>query len=241
MKQQIAKREKEINTALQTSAEERKLAQAFNSVAAPYQALIKAEGAANPIAAFKGLMDTAATLKMGTASQKAQKISDLIGHYGVDINELDAILSGDAPKKAQNSELDALIAQRLQPMERMISQYQQREQQQIAQKNSATQTEIAKFSESHEFFEDVRMTMADAMDLATKQGRAMSLQEAYDFACNMTPDVKSVMATRNEQNSLVKKKQAASSLAHKVGGSARRETPASLEDAIAAAWDGVQS
>jgi len=241
LKQQINKREREVNDVLQNSAQDRKLAQAFTQTAQPYQSLMAAEGAANPLVAFKGLLDTASTLKMGSASQKAQKISDLIGHYGVDISALDSILSGQAPTPSGNSEVEQIIADRLKPLESVINDYKTREQNQIQQTNTKTQTDIATFGAANEFFEDVRNTMADAMDMATKEGRVMSMQEAYDFACNMTPEIKTVLATRADQNNIQKKKEAAASLNHKRGGQGGRDQPQGLEATIADLWDGVPS
>jgi hypothetical protein len=238
LKQQISKREKEINTALQSSSEERKLANSFTQTAAPYQSVMAAEGARTPLEAFKGLLDTASTLKMGSSSQKAQKISDMIKHYGVDIGELDTILSGQQPVASPNAEFEKMLADRLKPMEDVINGYKQRDQQSNQAKNTAIQSDVEKFGETHEFFSDVRMMMADAMDMAAKQGRNMTMDDAYSFAVNMSPEIKSVIDTRASQTDLSKKKLAAASLNHRIDSGGERAQPDGLEAQITAAWDG---
>ena len=240
VKQQVAKREREVNDVLQNSAADRKAGQSFTRAAEPYKALMASEGTNDPVQAFNGLMQTVSTLKMGSQEQKAKKISDLIGHYGVDINTLDQMLSGSpATAPTQNSELDQMLSSRLKPMEDMLNSYKQREQQQITTRNDQVTSDVEKFGAENEFFADVRNTMADAMDMATKQGRTMTLKDAYDFACNMTPEVKSVLQTRASHNDLGAKKKAAKSLNHKLGGTGGKDTPQGLEATIAAAWDGM--
>jgi hypothetical protein len=239
VKDQIAKREKEISTALQNGSQDRKVGSAFTQAAAPFQAIMAAEGTNDPIAAFTGLMNTAATLKMGSAEQKAKKIVDLIGHYGVDIGTLDTILSGQQPEAKPNSDVEKLIAERMKPMEAMVADYKQRDQNASTAKNTAMTTEIEQFGAKNEFFDDVRMMMADAIDMAKGQGRTMDLAEAYTFACNMNPEIKAVLDKRAGMNNLQGKKKAAASLNFRKGGQGGREAPQGLEDTIRAQWDGA--
>jgi transcriptional/translational regulatory protein YebC/TACO1 len=69
------------------------------------------------------------------------------------------------------------------------------------------------------------------------------LEEAYQKACAVHPEISKVMAQRNEQQKLMQgsniakaKKHAAVSVVGRQGGSAP-QTSLSLRDSIAAAWD----
>ena len=91
---------------------------------------------------------------------------------------------------------------------------------------------------------DVRNDMADLIDMATRQGRDMPLQEAYDKACTMHPQVSAVMAQRAQQEQLAGKQQqvatkkaAASSLRPGNPGGQTTNSAGTLYDALSAAWD----
>ena len=59
-------------------------------------------------------------------------------------------------------------------------------------------SEVASFKADgkHEFFDDVRLTMADVMDAAAKRGIEMGLEDAYQRAIMIEPDVRKVVESR---------------------------------------------
>jgi hypothetical protein len=71
----------------------------------------------------------------------------------------------------------------------------------------------------NEFFDDVRMVMADFLDMAASRNQQMSLQEAYDRACALNPEIAQIMAhrrtsqgVRSNQRKIAQKAAAASSV-----------------------------
>lgn len=239
VKQQISKREREVEEVLRTSAESRKLADTFNSTINPYKAMMAAEGAGDPMQAVTGLLNTAAMLKMGTPEQKAQRISQLIQHYGVDIETLDTVLSGQIPQNAPEDAVQRAINERLAPMEQMFSTFKERQQSSMQENQSKVDNEISSFGAKAEFFNDVRLDMADVLDMAAKRGINMTLQQAYDKACNLHPEISGVIAQRKQQNDLgIKKKTSNSLLNGTLGGEVNNSAHNSLRDALESAWSG---
>ena len=93
VKQQIIKREQEIATAMQGTAEARRTADTVNKFVGSYQQVLAAEGAGNPMEALEGIVNTVSVLRMGSPQQKAQAMASLVGHYGVDLNTLDSAIA----------------------------------------------------------------------------------------------------------------------------------------------------
>jgi len=163
---QIMKREREVDEALRQSAESRSVMKEFNNMVEPYKAMIQAEGGASPMQAVNGLLGTAATLASGSQQAKAQRISQLINHYGVDIETLDTILSGGEAQAPQMDAATQAMNARLAPMEQMFQNMQNQQQQQTNQQNQQLNDDIGSFGAKAEFFNDVRLDMADIMDMA---------------------------------------------------------------------------
>lgn len=227
---------------MQSHAETRKFADRFESIVSPYRAFIESEGA-EPLTAFHDYLKTATMLRTGQPNDKARLVAQLVSQYGVPLQALDHYLAqsiqggGYGPQQApqQPAQQQQFHDPRL---DQLLSRIQANEQQTLTQ-------DIDKFSASpeNEFFEDVRLTMADVMDAAAKRGITMSLADAYTRACQIEPEVKKVLdqrATRGSVNqaarTLAAARHAASSVpsqrappAPKAAGTG---APGSVRDAI---------
>lgn len=242
VKAQINKREGDINKALTSSAASRKTGDNFNQLANKYATVIAAEGIQDPIRGFEMVLQTMATLRMGSQAQKAAKMVEFIKAYNVDINTLDSALVGKAPNApaGANAELEQMINQRLAPVQEYLDQVKGNEaaQQQQVLDGAAANVHTFGADAKNEFYNDVRMDMADIMDLATNQGKAITLQEAYDKACMLSPEISVVLSARKSAGSIAGKRKAASSISGKRSGLASH-IPAgqSMRDTIAALMD----
>jgi len=229
-RREIVRHEQQVKEALRDTAEARQFAQAVTQTLQPYQQFIKAEGS-NPIQAIDNLMSTAAALRTGNADQVAQLVTQITNQFGIGrfgkefVRKLDESLSGAAPKE-ESPEVKALREQyerELAPLKQMHQQMQQQQYYQAQQANQATQSELQQFASQAEFLEDVRMDMADLMDLAAQQGRELSLQEAYDRACWANPEIRNVLTRRQQAQQaqqVNEKTQRAKKAAVSVSGSA---------------------
>ena len=209
---EVSRREKEITSTLQTTAEDRKLASHFKESIRPFEAMILSENR-DPVSAARELFATAHMLRNGTQVQKAQLVATMIKNFSVPIETLDALLVGEqAPD--EDSKLQRLLDERLKPVQEFISQINGVKQQRTEATNTEVQTEIQKFAEDpkNEFFDDVREDMADLMEVSSRRGRSMSLSEAYDKAVQMNPEIKKVLDKR-KADELQSKRDAAVSVA----------------------------
>lgn len=252
VRKKIADREQQMAQTMQGTAQARQIAQQVGNIANQFGSVMAAEGVQNPLQMFQGVMQTVAELRMGSPQQKAQKMAQLFNTYGVDLKELDRALSSQiSGKPAEGAApsvdpgLEQLLDQRLAPVNQFLQQQQHYQQQQQLAGQQSAQAEVNEFAANGgEFLNDVRHDVADLMDLATRQGREMSLQEAYDKACAMNPQIAGVLAQRKEQEALTqanqnvsRKRAAASSLGPANLGGNSGANNESLSGALNAAWD----
>ena len=181
VQEKVLAREQQVNQVMQEASQARRMAQEMSGLFQTYGSVISAEGAQNPMQGVQSLLQTVSELRMGSPAQKAQKMAQLIKHYGVGINELDQALVGEKIEENTPENIQALVNQQVQqqlaPFQQQQVMAQQQEQMRYQQQ---AVSEVDKFAESHEFLADVRQDMADLIDLATHQGRDLTLEEAYN-------------------------------------------------------------
>jgi len=244
-RREIHRRELDITAGLNGSAESRKAAERFQRAVEPYRAVLASEGITDPVAGVERLLNTASVLKMGTAEQKAKRVAELVAHYGVDLDALDNALSASlpgaaAPAKAPQAAIPPELDARLRPIEQMLQRQAQAQQTQF-------QTALDAFAKDpkHEFFSDVAADMADLMSLAAQRGRSLSMEQAYQAACQANPAVASVIASRArmQQGARVASKEATADVVRANGqvgtGPGPGQSTGSLRDDIARAYDAV--
>jgi hypothetical protein len=216
VQQEVDRRERETAVAMQESAEARKLEASFRQVVQPYQAMF---GGQDPMQRIQGLLQIDHALQTAPQQHKAQMLAKIITNSGVPIEALDAALSGAAqPAQAQQApqyrdpRVDDLLA-RLQQTEAQRTQ---------ALKEKSLQT-VNEFASKAEFFEDVREEVADMLEVAARRGRELSLEEAYNRAVKLHPELSQVMAQREAAAAAEKAK--ASTLKARAAASSVRSAP----------------
>lgn len=246
--EEIIRREKETAQTLRESSTARKLAQDFQSTISPFLPLIQAQNS-NPLQAVKNLMTTAAGLSVGTAVQKAQIVREIIQNYGVDIQTLDQVLSGQpvqqgTPQQQQNIAPPPWATPLFQFMNTVQQTRQQREQQMVSEAEAETEA----FASKNEFFEDVREEMADLMEVAAKRGVILSMDDAYKRAISMNPDLSKIVSQREaakkaSSNNIQRNRNAASSIhgSPRNGPTGAKSGDDSRRSAIEEAWDAQTS
>lgn len=242
VQEQIHKREVEIASAMQGTSEARKTHQAINQLASSYAPILAAEGADTPMAAIETMFQTVAQLRVGSPQQKAQKMAQLISDYGVDINTLDAALAGVDPQQQDpNYGVQQAIDAKLNPI---IQHFEAQQQQQRDAAQQGVNTQVKKFADNAEFINEVRMDMADLLDLASMQSREMTIEDAYAKAVAMRPELQKILNDRSligRNKAVAGKRNAGSSIASRgSNATSQNHKPTDLRGEIEALWDGYQ-
>lgn len=242
-RKEILKRESEVNNVLQQSATARKAVETLNRTLEPYKPGLIASGAQSPFEVIDVLLRTEATLRSGTQQEKSRMIAGLIQQYGVDIPELDTVLSGQSAPKETNM-FEQMLNEKLAPVNQFLSQQQMAAQQQQYELQNNAQQSISEFAETAEFLDNVRGDMADLLDMAASRGQELTLQQAYDKACAINPEISSILEARKQQQKIIganqtaqQKKSAAASITGLQRGGGGKATNLSLHDTISQAWD----
>lgn len=196
---EIMRRETETSLALNQTAQQRRIADEFQRTIAPYMPHFQADGQ-QPLQAIQGMLQASAQLRNGAPAQKAAVIAQVIQQFGVDVGLLDQHLASHYSGQAAPMDPTSGVMQTIRAELTPIQQFMQRQAAREAAQEQATQhrlmSEITDFVSKAEFFEDVRQDVADLLDLAANRGIEMSLQEAYDKATMLHPQVSSVVAQR---------------------------------------------
>jgi hypothetical protein len=252
VRQEIHKREAEINRALAQSAPDRQLAENFKQSVQPFMARLQANGI-DPLTATRNLFEADHRLATGHPRDRAQYAAQLIFEYGIDIADLDAALAPLVNGNKQQSaaaqgmpDISAIVQQQLQqalaPIMQERQQMQQRSQREIEQT-----VEQMSLDPKYPFFDEVREDMADLIDLAAKRGVALSLEDAYTRAVRANPDTfgqlerqSTVNAAAQAHQAAMRAKAAASSVSGSPagGGGQHNGGDGSLRSTIEAAFGG---
>ena len=241
VKQDIAKREADYANGIQKYAENAKRAQQMDATLAPYSQLFAMNG--GPQNTLPGLLQTAALLQMGSSAQQAQTIANLVRQFGVSVKDLDNALvgQGPTPETQQNSQFEQMLEQRLAPIQQTLGQFQQHQQQQFNAEQQEISSEVDRFAADpeNEFYNDVKLDMADLMDMAANRGRNMSMKDAYDRACQMHPHISQILLSLASSAASANKLQAASVLSGDPSGERATAAPTGMNAQLNAAWDSV--
>ncbi|MEB0057310.1 hypothetical protein [Variovorax sp. LG9.2] len=191
---QISKRELEMDKRLGETKQEREIVQKLLEVNQPYEAMFK-EMNAHPFDVYKEALNGIQTLAKGTMQQKASFLAQLVKAHGVDIYELDSALT--SAQVSNSPQLSPELDSRIKPLEDFYKQNVQQQRQVEQQRVQQSHTEVETFATDpkNEFFDAV----ATDMNMLMSSGRATSLKDAYDLACQLNPEVRQARAKSNQE------------------------------------------
>ena len=205
---EVARREREITDTLRNTAEARHFHQEFNTAISSFEQNIRAAGV-SPIQAVQSLFTTEHKLRNGDTGTKAGALVDLIMSYGVDIEALDSALlartQGRGVPQPQAQQIQQPMRDpRLDPI---LERFERQEQAALA----ALEDETTEFlnNPAMEFAWDVKDDMADILDLAAKRNQKITLQDAYNRAIMLHPEVSEIVQRRKTVNTAASTSEAA--------------------------------
>lgn len=176
---EIMKRETDMARAITLHDQDRSFGKTVKDVVTPYLPMIQAEGA-TPETAIQSLLNTAYRLRTSSPQEKGVLLANLARQYGADMSAF----SGDQ-EQAQIDPTVAALQSKLQQLEGFITQ-QHTQQQTVAEQNLLRDINAFQADPAHPHFEKVGQDMAGLI----KAGLAANLQEAYDKAIYMHPEVR---------------------------------------------------
>lgn len=153
-------------------------AKAFEQAIAPYQQTLNQLGVDAPTAISK-LLQADHTLRYSDPVQKAQYFQNLAREYGIDLGHVQNI-----PPQDQQTQY---LMQQLNELRQTQQMWQNSIQEQERSKANHELESFASSDKTH--FEAVRNDMADLLE----SGKAQSLEQAYEMAIWMRPDVRQTL------------------------------------------------
>lgn len=170
--QYIVEREQQFHKGIEQYKADAYKGRSLGSAIQPHMDYLNEIGV-KPELAISKLIETERTLRTAPPEAKAQMFMKLAHDYGINIQALT-----NTPFDPYKYEMENKLAEQ----QRMLQEISQSRQ--MAEEVQLNQT-IESFAEQHEYFEDVRETMADLLD----RGLASSLDDAYAKAVRLNDDV----------------------------------------------------
>lgn len=173
MKEYAWKREEEMKAGVQPFIEKARFADSMNEVIAPHLNTMRGLNI-QPAAAVKALLEADHILRYSAPQEKLQYFARLAQNYGIDLGQVQQAGPVDANYYALQNELNSVRGE-------MAGWKQAQEE----QRNQSLLGEIANFSQKAEHFEAVRPAMVQLL----QGGMAQTLEEAYDKAIRLNPEI----------------------------------------------------
>ena len=222
----IIEREGQFHKGIEKYKSEAHLARNIEKAIAPHKDYMLQLGV-TPEIAFANLLQTERTLRTGSKEQKAALFRQLAHDYQIDASEV-----AQMPFDPQMHQLQSELAQLRNQMGSTQASQQSAEVGQIEQT-------IEQFAQSHEYFDDVKLHMADLLD----KGFATDLDDAYTKAVRLNDDVFSKFQATQFENSKRQEalkadqaakaaKAAAVSVRGAPTGATHNPTPSTTEEAV---------
>jgi hypothetical protein len=183
---EIHRREGEITRTLQETAEARKTMETVRQTLAPFEGLARANGM-DSIKYAGSVMQTAAALSMGSQTQRAHIVAQLIASYGIDVDSVNAVMQGQVP---QQSPAQQQIDPRAVVREEIAALRQQ------AQQERASSLWRDFSSKAPEFLDTVKDDMVVILNDAARVGKDITYQQAYDKACRLNDEISGIISQR---------------------------------------------
>jgi hypothetical protein len=197
VRQEVVRREREITRTLGETAQARQFSQQFQAAVQPYLPRLNALGA-HPMSAVTELLKADYILSTAPKQQRAELISKLIKDYDIDIPTLDSVLAGTPTPDPVSSNVERLVAQRLEPFQKYIQEQEQRRAYEAQAEQRSMEQTVQSFENNAAYphFDAVRDTMADLVEIYANRGVPLDLKAAYNKAVAMDPDLSQVQAAQ---------------------------------------------
>ena len=179
MQEYAWQREEQMRAGVEPLLAKAQFADTMQETIAPYLTTIQGMGL-TPEKAVSALMQADYTLRTAPPQQKMQLFAQLAQSYGVNLSAM-----GANPQAAPQNNVDPMVWQLQNELNNVRGEVTGWKQQQEMQQNQQLLGEINQFSLKADHFEEARPTMIQLL----QSGMAENLEEAYDKAIRLNPDL----------------------------------------------------
>ena len=179
MQEYAWQREEQMRAGVEPLLAKAQFADTMQETIAPYLPTIQGMGL-TPEKAVSALMQADYTLRTAPPQQKMQLFAQLAQSYGINLGAM-----GANPQAAPQNSVDPLVWQLQNELNNVRGEVMGWKQQQEMQQNQQLLGEINQFSLKADHFEEARPTMIQLL----QSGMAETLDEAYDKAIRLNPDL----------------------------------------------------
>jgi hypothetical protein len=179
MQEYAWQREEQMRAGVEPLLAKAQFADTMQEAIAPYLPTIQGMGL-TPEKAVSALMQADYTLRTAAPQQKMQLFAQLAQSYGINLGAM-----GANPQAAPQNSVDPLVWQLQNELNNVRGEVMGWKQQQEMQQNQQLLGEINQFSLKADHFEEARPTMIQLL----QSGMAETLEEAYDKAIRLNPDL----------------------------------------------------
>ena len=176
LKQYAYQREEEMKAGIEPLKSKAQFADQMQEAVQPYLQTIQGLGIDAP-RAVKALMEADHALRFSTPDQKLQLFNRLAQQYGVNLGQVQGL--------PQQTVVDPMVYTLQNELNSVRGEVNNWKQQQEQAQNSALLGEINQFSQKAEHFEEARPVMIQLL----QSGVATDLQDAYDKAVRLDPNL----------------------------------------------------
>jgi hypothetical protein len=235
VQREVIRREREMDSFMQTSAQARQFADEWTRTLEPYSAFIRATGQP-PARLIASLFQTAQALTTQNANGKAAVIANLIRQTGVPVEMLAQALDNPSMQPAYNQPPPSTFDPRVDVLMTELRAEREHRQQEA---NLAADTALDTFLQANPQAEQFLEEMADYMEVAARRGVDVDYASAYNVILNaQAPDVAAALRAQAQQE------QPAPVPAHEAASSVRSEAarrperaPKTNREAAERAWE----
>jgi len=198
LKEYAWQREEQMRKGVEPLLTKAQFADAMQEAINPFLNTINGLGI-KPEKAVQSLMQADHYLRYSQPQQKLQYFVNLARQYGVDLSGQP--MSQAAPNAVQPGAVDPNLYNLYNELTSVKGQLTSFQQMQEQQQNQALYGEIEKFAQKAEHFEDARPTMIQLLN----SGMAQDLEDAYDKAIRLNPDLFDAVNQARQAQEMAKK------------------------------------
>jgi len=240
VKKAIVKREQDYERGIVQYAQKAQHADQVEKFVGQFNHLFQSSGA-KPFEYIGDMLQVASQLTTGTKQAKAEVAARLIQQFDIDIYALDHVLSGSnvPPQIQQQDQFQQMLQQEVAPLKQELGYYRQQTAERQQRQIEKAQSDLHEFANNpaNEFWQDVKGDVQRVFELASAKGQKITLEQAYNTACLMNPEIANIIESRKSQQAVSQKRQASTSIYGTMGGEAGNAPANSVREAIEMAWE----